>query len=193
MMAGSPGASRVSVVLRFDPMRLPELRIVLKAGDFRFEERPHALFLARREGVTLTAYASGKLLVTGPQAEEYAGVLAGKGLAHRESPEVPAPKPVPPGALVLNFDGLCEPKNPGGVAAWGYLVRRDGRVVHEASGLAAPPGPGATNNVAEYAALIEGLRWLAANHQDADIVVRGDSKLIVSQASGRWRRRGCAS
>lgn len=76
------------------------------------------------------------------------------------------------------------PKNPGGVAAYGFLVTRDGRVVHEGRGLAAPPGPGATNNVAEFRALLEGLRWL--NGQGArDVLVRGDSALVIDTMLGR--------
>ena len=31
------------------------------------------------------------------------------------------------------FDGVCEPKNPGGHAAWGALVKRDGMPENPAS------------------------------------------------------------
>lgn len=75
----------MSLVLRFDPARAEDLRAFLLKGGFRQESRPHALFFAARPGVSLTAYASGKLLVTGQQAEEYAGVLAGSGLAALEA------------------------------------------------------------------------------------------------------------
>jgi ribonuclease HIII len=74
----------LSVVLLFDPQRVEELRAFLRAGDFRFEERPHAFFFARREGVNVQAFTSGKLVVAGAQQQEYAGVLAGRGLARRE-------------------------------------------------------------------------------------------------------------
>lgn len=69
----------VNVVLRFDPARAEDLRAFLRKGGFAFESRPHALFLATRPGVSLTAYGSGKILVTGAQAEEYAGVLVAAG------------------------------------------------------------------------------------------------------------------
>lgn len=69
------------VVLAFDPTRAAELRVFLREGSFHFEDRAHALFLAKREGVTLTAYKSGKLLITGAQADEYARVLTMKRLA----------------------------------------------------------------------------------------------------------------
>lgn len=86
-----------SVVLLFDPARVDDLRAELQRGSFRFEDRPNALFLAKREGVTVTAYASGKLLLTGAQAEEYAGVLAGKALA---KPQAPGPRPPASGPVV---------------------------------------------------------------------------------------------
>lgn len=80
------------VVLAFDPRRPDALRAYLREGNFHFEDRPHALFLAKREGVTLTAYKSGKLVLTGPQADEYARVLAMKKLAESEAPKLqPAP------------------------------------------------------------------------------------------------------
>ncbi|MEA3201554.1 MAG: ribonuclease [Thermoplasmata archaeon] len=74
----------MNVVLRVEPARVEELRAFLHRGGFALESRPHALLFAQRPGVSLTAYASGKLLLTGEQAEEYAGVLAGQALASRE-------------------------------------------------------------------------------------------------------------
>lgn len=79
-----PGAcmpGRVNLVLRFDPAHVEELRAFLRQGAFALDSRPHALLFAQRPGVSLTAYGSGKLLITGEQAEEYAGVLVGKRLA----------------------------------------------------------------------------------------------------------------
>lgn len=81
--AGRLPAPVANHVLHYDPARVGELRDALARGSFRFGERPHAVLFAQREGVTLTAYASGKLLVTGAQADEFAGVLTGRGLARR--------------------------------------------------------------------------------------------------------------
>jgi ribonuclease HI len=183
---------RVNVVLRYDPSTIEALRAFLRQGGFEIETRPNALLFARRPSVALHAYASGKILLTGPQAAEYAGVLTGRKLAAPEGDAsaigvdaAPAPAPLPsePGWL-MHFDGACMPRNPGGVAAYGYQVLRDGRVVHEGHGLAAPPGPGATNNVAEFTGLLEGLRWLKANGA-RDVLVRGDSDLVVETMSGK--------
>ena len=87
------------------------------------------------------------------------------------------------------FDGLCEPKNPGGVATFGFLVLRGGKRVHEASGLAATPyTDGATNNVAEYTGVLRALEWLLEQGlQKEKIVVRGDSELVIKQLKGEYK------
>ncbi len=45
----------------------------------------------------------------------------------------------------------------------------------------------ATNNVAEYTALVEGVRKALEIDPDAELHVRMDSKLVVEQMSGRWK------
>lgn len=45
----------------------------------------------------------------------------------------------------------------------------------------------ATNNVAEYRALVAGLEWVAVTHPEADVLVRMDSKLVIEQMAGRWK------
>lgn len=81
----------MNVVLRYEPGRLEEIRVLVRQGGFRTEPRPEALLFAARPGVSLTAYATGKLLLTGPQAEEYAGVLRGRGVVDAEAqPELAA-------------------------------------------------------------------------------------------------------
>lgn len=85
------------------------------------------------------------------------------------------------------FDGLCEP-NPGGVATFGFVVKKDGKTIHEGHGLAAKPkSPQATNNVAEYTGLIKALEWLLEQKTPAPIVVRGDSDLIIKQVKGEYK------
>ncbi|MEO9362528.1 MAG: ribonuclease HI [Nitrososphaera sp.] len=87
------------------------------------------------------------------------------------------------------FDGLCLPKNPGGIACYAYLIKQEGRLVHSDSGVAAEPmSAGATNNVAEYTALIRALEWLDGNgYSSHRVEVRGDSQLVVSQMNGEYR------
>ncbi|MCU1421635.1 MAG: hypothetical protein JWN36_1286 [Microbacteriaceae bacterium] len=45
----------------------------------------------------------------------------------------------------------------------------------------------ATNNVAEYTGLVEGVRKALEIDPDAELHVRMDSKLVVEQMSGRWK------
>lgn len=45
----------------------------------------------------------------------------------------------------------------------------------------------ATNNVAEYTGLVEGIRRALQIDPDAELHVRMDSKLVVEQMSGRWK------
>lgn len=85
------------------------------------------------------------------------------------------------------FDGVCEPKNPGGHAAWGALVKVDSQVVFRKGGYCGN-GPLYSNNVAEYAGFLAAAQE-AARHTGC-IEIRGDSKLVVMQLAGKWRVNG---
>jgi len=93
--------------------------------------------------------------------------------------------------IVVYFDGLCEPVNPGGVATYGFVAYwddGDGPLpLRRESGLVAVGclGQDATNNVAEYTALIRALEFLAREGLTlADLSVRGDSMLVIRQLQG---------
>lgn len=90
--------------------------------------------------------------------------------------------------MQLYFDGLCEPKNPGGIACYGWLITRDGTVLIKGQGVAAS-GPGATNNLAEYSALIAGLEALTQRKISGPVTVKGDSQLVINQVNGEWAVR----
>jgi ribonuclease HI len=88
------------------------------------------------------------------------------------------------------FDGLCEPKNPGGVATFGLVVKRHGKVVFQQADLAyAKPWTNeASNNVAEYSAVIRALEWLKSEKlQSSCIALIGDSRLIINQLNGTFK------
>lgn len=83
--------------------------------------------------------------------------------------------------LVVNVDGGSR-GNPG-PAAIGIVIRNaDGEVIADA----AEPIGTATNNVAEYRALIRGIE-LAAEHGATELSLRGDSELVVKQVRGEYR------
>lgn len=82
---------------------------------------------------------------------------------------------------ILRADGGAR-GNPGPAGIGVVLEDLDGNVVGEiARGIGV-----ATNNVAEYTALIEGLK-LAQAKGVTEIDVRMDSKLVVFQVRGEWK------
>ena len=83
--------------------------------------------------------------------------------------------------LVVNVDGGSR-GNPG-PAAVGVVVRDEsGEVIVDA----AEPIGTATNNVAEYRALIRGIE-IAAENGATELELRGDSELVVKQVRGEYR------
>jgi ribonuclease HI len=83
--------------------------------------------------------------------------------------------------LTVNVDGGAR-GNPG-PAAIGVVVRDpDGKVLEE---LGERIGE-ATNNVAEYRALLRGIE-LAAAHGADELELIGDSELVVRQVEGRYK------
>src|SRR5437879_3064371 len=92
---------------------------------------------------------------------------------------------------VAYFAGACEPRNPGGTASYGVVIYKDNEAVWDCSEIYRPE-PGhereTTNNIGEYAALIAALQWFAEQKLfEADITVRGDSKLVIEQMFGSWK------
>ena len=85
------------------------------------------------------------------------------------------------------FDGCCEPKNPGGHASYGALIQKYGQTVFS-EGEYVCGGPEASNNVAENAGAMAVIKWLDQNAGESalKIIIRGDSKLVINQLSGRW-------
>lgn len=86
---------------------------------------------------------------------------------------------------VIYCDGACEPVNPGGVATFGWVAYWKGQERKRACGVVCE-GDGATNNVAEYSALIEALQYLSNKGYQGAVTVRSDSQLIVNQLAGKW-------
>ena len=83
--------------------------------------------------------------------------------------------------LTVNVDGGAR-GNPG-PAAIGAVLRDAGGVILEERGERIGR---ATNNVAEYRALLLGIE-LAAAHGAAELELVGDSELIVRQVEGRYK------
>jgi probable phosphoglycerate mutase len=86
-----------------------------------------------------------------------------------------------PGRLTMYIDGGAR-GNPGPAGFGVRIERADGTVVEELSSSIGI----ATNNVAEYRALLAALEWAQANHQ-RDLLVRSDSLLLVQQMRGVYK------
>lgn len=91
--------------------------------------------------------------------------------------------------LIVYFDGLCEPVNPGGYACGGYYVAPHPFFMntaysgHRCFGY----GKGFTNNVAEYAAALLALENVWRQGRRGRVILRGDSKIVCNQFNGTWR------
>lgn len=93
------------------------------------------------------------------------------------------------GRIVVHCDGACEPRNPGGTATFGWVARRGGELLASEYGVVTR-GPRATNNLAEYTAIIKALGWLEdAGHAGETIVLRSDSQLAIYQLIGTYAVR----
>lgn len=86
------------------------------------------------------------------------------------------------------IDGCCEPRNPGGTAAYGVVVKEDGKTIHQ-EGKIVGSGAGISNNVGEYSGLLAYLNWLIKSYPADDVysLVHSDSKLLICQMAGEWR------
>jgi ribonuclease HI len=82
--------------------------------------------------------------------------------------------------LTINIDGAAR-GNPG-PAAYAYVIARDGQPPIEEAGYIGH----ATNNVAEYTALVKALERAAELHGER-LVIRSDSELLVKQMTGVYR------
>jgi ribonuclease HI len=83
--------------------------------------------------------------------------------------------------LVVNVDGGAR-GNPGPAAIGVVVSGPDGKVIDE---LAEPIGV-ATNNVAEYRALLRGIEWARGLGAD-ELEIVGDSELVARQVTGAYK------
>jgi ribonuclease HI len=102
--------------------------------------------------------------------------------------------------LEVFFDGLCQPYNPGGIACYAFIIKKQqGRphTIHSEYGLAAEPfSDHATNNVAEYTGIIKALEWLLQQQRRTEsdnhianerVIIKGDSQLVIYQIKGKYK------
>ncbi|AWB26732.1 ribonuclease HI [Halococcoides cellulosivorans] len=147
-------------VIECDPSaardRLVEAGVSVEEGN-----TDHERWRARHAGGTAVAYDE-KVVLQGDSARLRGLLSDGGGRAH------------------VYFDGACR-GNPGPAAIGFVVVAAEDGIVAEGSERIGR----ATNNVAEYEALIRALE-VAADHGFGAVVVRGDSELIVKQVTGAY-------
>ncbi len=83
--------------------------------------------------------------------------------------------------LVINCDGGSR-GNPG-PAAFGFVVKEKGKIIEKGGGYIGT----ATNNVAEYTAVIEALKLLSEKKYRHQLSFYLDSQLVVSQLTGVYK------
>jgi ribonuclease HI len=90
--------------------------------------------------------------------------------------------------LIVNFDGLCEPANPAGIPCYGFVAKNEGATIsyreYGLVNLVKPFSSQANSNAAEYGSAIRAMEWLiendyANNNTDCEILMRGDSQLVM--------------
>jgi ribonuclease HI len=121
----------------------------------------HELWRASHAGATAVAYED-KVVVQGGSAGRLVGILEGGG-----------------GRAHVYFDGGSR-GNPGPAAIGWVIVTSDGIAAEGSERIGK-----ATNNQAEYEALIRALE-AAADIGFEELIVKGDSQLIVKQVRGEW-------
>ncbi|WP_336134885.1 ribonuclease HI [Natronomonas amylolytica] len=121
----------------------------------------HELWRASHAGATAVAY-EGKVVVQGGSPGRLVGVIEGGG-----------------GRAHVYFDGGSR-GNPGPAAIGWVIVTSDGIAAEGSERIG-----NATNNQAEYEALLRALE-AAADIGFEELLVKGDSELIVKQVRGEW-------
>lgn len=89
--------------------------------------------------------------------------------------------------ITAYFDGACAPINPSGTMGMGaYILEQDTQIFSDSQMIEAQKGN--SNNVAEYLALEMVLDFLLENgYNGENILVMGDSRLVINQMRGQWK------
>ena len=91
-----------------------------------------------------------------------------------------------PENLTLYFDGSCT-KNPGGIAGFGWALFKEDKTEYLAQYGEICRGDEATNNVAEWSALLYALRYLKSVGYKGYLKIYGDSQLVINQINGKYK------
>jgi len=76
----------------------------------------------------------------------------------------------------LNFDGSA--------GAWSYVLKKDNEIIHSDFGSFE-----GTVNQGEYRGMIMGLEYCLSQLSDTDLLVLGDSQLVIRQMTGHYKAK----
>src|SRR5260221_5071166 len=90
----------------------------------------------------------------------------------------------------LHFDGSCAPNNPGGTAAYGYIIAKQNMSVMQHCGIIGS-GPKMSNNLAEFTALAQGLKVFECYFAMRGVILNvfGDSMVVINIMTRNWKAR----
>lgn len=97
----------------------------------------------------------------------------------------------PDNKITIYCDGLVEPVNPGGWGCWAWLaIGPNGRRLRDARACHGR-GPEITNNLMEYLAVLNALRYALSRtallvERHVGLTVYSDSQLVIRQVNGEW-------
>jgi ribonuclease HI len=91
--------------------------------------------------------------------------------------------------LFAYFDGSCGPKNPGGTAAYGFVIKNEEMEVIDTGCGRVCRGALATNNVAEVEGLYQVMLLVAQKYPKANVEFNGDSSLVIALMRGEAKAR----
>jgi len=86
-------------------------------------------------------------------------------------------------SYLIRFDGGSR-GNPG-LAGCGYVIYKPDGSLHIRGSCFV--GYSETNNVAEYTGLLRALEAISIDDSIVDLVIEGDSLLVINQLSGKWK------
>lgn len=168
--------------------RLHKLRdLLLQVPNIKTLATTNAYEVFRMQyiGELLIGYTSGKIVVNGPLRKDLLTKLTGSPESARYDLAT-ASKRRPKGKFLTAYiDGLCEPKNPDGIASYGLVIYSNNKKIYEERKVVGK-GKGISNNVAEYSALVALLQYLLDNNIEGKVHVRSDSQLVIYQMKGEW-------
>lgn len=144
---------------------------------------PYEAFRLRYGRELIIGYTSCKVVANGPLAKDLLTELTMSRESARYDRKTKFDKRVKKKLLIAYIDGLCEPKNPGGIASYGLVIYSGSNKIHEDAKVIGE-GRAVSNNVAEYSALVALLQYLIHNNIEREVLVRSDSELVINQMLG---------